>query len=372
MHIVFFVHSIISDWNNGNAHFLRGIVSGLQQLGHQVECYEPEDSWSLSNLHKNYGDEPVSQFYAMFPEIKVCQYQQSTIDLAHIFSSTDLVIVHEWNSRELIKNIGLLKKESGKFKLLFHDTHHRSVSERETIRNFDLTCYDGVLAFGMAVRQIYIDQGWTDRAWVWHEAADTNIFYPKQNEKIGDLVWIGNWGDGERTDEINEFLIKPVKKLKLKAKVYGVRYPESALHLLSLSDIEYGGWLPNYKVPDIFSQYHVTIHIPRRPYVETLSGIPTIRVFEALSCGIPLISSPWSDTEQLFKTNEDYLIAKDCDEMEFLIERALHDKNFSQSLIDNGLNTILEKHTCLHRCDELLKICDSIDQTNELSTANQF
>ena len=57
--------------------------------------------------------------------------------------------------------------------------------------------------------------------------------------KTGDLVWIGNWGDGERSDEIREFLIEPVKALGLKARIYGVRYPPRALEQLAEAGIEY-------------------------------------------------------------------------------------------------------------------------------------
>ena len=45
----------------------------------------------------------------------------------------------------------------------------------------------------------------------------------------------------------------------------------------------------------------MTVHVPRRPYVDALPGIPTIRVFEALACGIPLVSAPWRDEEGLFR-----------------------------------------------------------------------
>ena len=41
MRIVLFCHSLISDWNHGNAHFLRGIASELQACGHHVAAYEP-------------------------------------------------------------------------------------------------------------------------------------------------------------------------------------------------------------------------------------------------------------------------------------------------------------------------------------------
>jgi spore maturation protein CgeB len=41
-----FAHSWRSDWNHGNAHFLRGLADELRGLGHEVRCYEPENGWS--------------------------------------------------------------------------------------------------------------------------------------------------------------------------------------------------------------------------------------------------------------------------------------------------------------------------------------
>ena len=94
-------------------------------------------------------------------------------------------------------------------------------------------------------------------------------------EKEGDLVWIGNWGDEERSAELYEFLLEPVKALGLKARVYGVRYPAEALAALSAACIEYGGWLPNFQVPATYARFRFTVHIPRRPYVKALPGVPT-------------------------------------------------------------------------------------------------
>ena len=65
-----FAHSWISDWNHGNAHFLRGLASQLIRLGHEVRCYEEFGSWSLTNLVSEEGDvavEAIEQFRREFP-----------------------------------------------------------------------------------------------------------------------------------------------------------------------------------------------------------------------------------------------------------------------------------------------------------------
>src|SRR3546814_9138346 len=102
-------------------------------------------------------------------------------------------------------------------------------------------------------------------------------------------LWIGNWGDDERTAELQAFLLQPAAALGLKARIYGVRYPEAARRAVEAAGVEYAGWIANHKVPCIFARFGATVHVPRRPYVEALPGIPTIRMFEALACGIPLI-----------------------------------------------------------------------------------
>ena len=163
-----------------------------------------------------------------------------------------------------------------------------------------------------------------------------------------DLVWIGNWGDEERSEELHEFLIRPVQELGLRARAYGVRYPERALAALDRAGIEFGGWLPNHAVP-------------RRPYTKALPGIPTIRPFEALACGIPLVSSPWDDVEDLFDAGRDYLTANDGNEMKECLNALLRDRDLARRLSENGLRTILTRHTCGHRVDELLAICRMVD-----------
>ena len=104
----------------------------------------------------------------------------------------------------------------------------------------------------------------------------------------------------------------------------------------------------------------MTIHVPRRFYANGLSGVPTIRVFEALACGIPLVCAPWTDTEGLFTQGRDYVCVPDARAMESEIRRLLRDDAARSQMAEQGLKTIRERHSCEHRAKELLEICEEL------------
>jgi spore maturation protein CgeB len=317
--------------------------------------YEPRDGWSLTHLVADQGTAPLADFARHYPTLRGCRYDPAALDLGAVLDGADVVIVQEWNEPALIAAVGRERRRRP-FKLLFHDTHHRAVSDPQAVARFDLQDYDAVLAFGEVLRQMYLARGWCRRAHTWHEAADVRVFRPLDREREGDLVWVGNWGDDERTAELAEFLIEPVRALALRATVHGVRYPPEALDQLRGAGIRFGGWLPNFRVPETFARHRITVHVPRRPYREALPGIPTIRVFEALACGIPLVSAPWDDCERLFHPGHDYLVARDGAEMKEHLRRLLAHPEEARALAAAGRRTLLARHTCEHRVNELLAV----------------
>jgi spore maturation protein CgeB len=356
---VLFYHSLVSDWNHGNAHFLRGVVAELQERGHDVEVWEPRHGWSRTKLVETQGDAALGRFRAAFPQLRSRLYDLDALDVAAAVDGADVVLAHEWNDPWLVAELGRLR-EGARFRLLFHDTHHRAVTAPEELERLDLSRYDGVLAYGQVLREAYLERGWTQRAWTWHEAADTRVFSPRAQEPEGDVVWIGNWGDGERTEELGEFLLAPARKLRLSGTVHGVRYPLEGVRAVAKAGLRYRGWVANHDVPRVFARHRATVHVPRRPYVERLPGIPTIRPFEALACGIPLVSAPWDDAEGLFTAGRDYLVARDGRQMRELLRELLADPELQLSLAEHGHRTILARHTCGHRVEELLAIVRSL------------
>ena len=359
MRIAWFTHSLVSDWNHGNAHFLRGVLAELIVRGHDAVAWEPADGWSRANLREQ-SPGAEAAFARRFPTLVSHTYAGEQ-DLDRALDGADLAVVHEWTDPGIVRAIGRRRAHGGRFTLLFHDTHHRAVSAPDEMAAYDLSAYDGVLAFGEALREVYLRRGWGRRVWTWHEAADTRLFRPRpdiatEGDPDGDTVWIGNWGDDERSAELETFLIGPAEAAGASLDVHGVRYPPAALERLARAGARYRGWIANADVPGVFAHHRMTVHVPRRFYVTALPGVPTIRVFEALACGIPLISAPWEDIEGLFRPGEDFLVARTGSEAEAHMRLLKNDRGARHEIAASGLERIRARHSCAHRVDELFNL----------------
>src|SRR5262249_20331785 len=146
--------------NHGNAHFLRGLTSELARTGHEVRCYEEQDGWSMNHLLKE-GPEVAARaftnFRRAFSGLPVTFYSRGpglSSLLETELADADVVVVHEWNAPEVVEAILDRKPQRG-FRALFHDTHHRAYTNPREILRFPLGSFDGVLAFGNAIRRIY-------------------------------------------------------------------------------------------------------------------------------------------------------------------------------------------------------------------------
>jgi hypothetical protein len=126
-----FYQSLVSDWNHGNAHFLRGIMRALQARGHSTTCYEQADNWSLSNL-LSVNPRAVAQFREAFPDLAFEAYQRDDAErfLRQRLAHADVAIVNEWNEPDVVRLIGRLCRELG-VTALFHDTHYRVVLDAD-------------------------------------------------------------------------------------------------------------------------------------------------------------------------------------------------------------------------------------------------
>jgi spore maturation protein CgeB len=355
-----FYHSLLSDWNHGNAHFLRGLMRALQARGHETACYEQVDNWSLTNLLAE-APTALDDFRRRFPDLHFDRYHldPTTLEawLRPRLEAADVAIVNEWVANEpwVAAMVARICRSLGK-PALFHDTHYRVVLEEPYRRALELERFDAILAFGPALAARYRALGYSN-VHVVHEAADTTVFEPFDLPKRDDVLFVGNYGDGDRGRELEQYVFGPRRELpQLGYAIYGVRYPDDLLaRLRDGLRTDYRGWLPNADVPRAFAQAKVVLHVPRRQYVDLLPGTPTIRVFEALACGACLVSLPWPDTDGLFRA-DDFVVARTPDDMRDLVAWLCADETARRAYGANGRETVLARHTCGHRADQILEL----------------
>ena len=157
--------------------------------------------------------------------------------------------------------------------------------------------------------------------------------------------------------ELEEFLIGPAQALKLRARVHGVHYPVEGQERLAGAGIEHGGWIPNFALPGVFARFRLTIHIPRR---ETLPEFPPFRSSRPSPAGfrwsLPLGGSGGAP-------GADYLVARDGLEMRRALRALMTDEGAARALAEHGRRTILARHTCVHRVNELLGIVTELNRS---------
>jgi spore maturation protein CgeB len=335
-------------------------------MGHNLRCYEQLGSWSLSNLMRSEGERAIGaidDFRRRCPELDIRFYEfnpELRDRLREEVRDADVVVIHEWSEPELVRVLLELKREFG-FKALFHDTHHRAYTDPGAILQLNIQHFDGILAFGEALRRVYREGFGVDRVWTFHEAADVDCFFPGSASPDADVLWIGNWGDEERTRELLEYLVEPAQQLReAKFVAHGVRYPAQALQAMQRAGIEYRGYLPNLEAPGVYARAHIALHIPRKQYANGLSGVPTIRVFEALACGAALVCSPWEDAEGMFRPGQDFVCVRDGAAMRAELTYLLRDDAARRQLGASGLETIRARHTCMHRAEQFTEICQEL------------
>ncbi len=277
-----------------------------------------------------------------------------------LLSGADLVLVDDGVASDIRHEVGEHRIRNPRYRLLFRAARQWDSGD---LAGGDLAGYDGVLAASDAIRDSYLRAGWSRTSWTWHEAADTTLFHPLSRTRCaGDLVWIGDWAELQPVSGLFEFLLDPAADLKLKVSLYGAEYPEAVQAVLRERDVECAGPLATEHIPGVLAAFRAIVHIPPLTH-------PATRVIEALACGIPLVSAPWDDADHLFRPPHDYLVANTGEEMREQLRLVMEDARLCADLSLHGLQTILSRHTCAHRVDELISIFDQLTAAGEYNYA---
>jgi hypothetical protein len=105
---------------------------------------EPSDAWSLKNLIAEQGE---------MERPRVGQAHLYTLDLTIPATTGRNGTTTSWSG--VWANIARARN----YRLLFHNMHHRSITDAKSVAAYDLSNYDGVLAFGEVIRDLYLSRG---------------------------------------------------------------------------------------------------------------------------------------------------------------------------------------------------------------------
>ena len=202
---------------------------------------------------------------------------------------SDVVVIHEWNDpRGGEHDPGAEEEATGSRRCCTIRITARTPA-RETSCDYRLDLFDGVLAFGEAIRRIYTDGFGVKRAWTFHEAADTEHFRPLHaGERHRPRLdrQLGRRRAHERVTGVPD-RAGGGRSAKRRLWCMGSGIRAEALGMLAVGD-RISRLPAEPEAPRVYAAAAGSaLHVPRRQYANGLSGIPTIRVFEALACGIP-------------------------------------------------------------------------------------
>lgn len=342
MRFRFFYPSLLSDWNNPGASAVRGLAMELLLRGHEVVGYEPRGGGSLEAMLAAHGHGPVARFHAAYPGLASRRYDPATLDLDDALAGTHLVLVHGATDPALTARLIEHRARRGGYRLLLHTAPPALAG--------DCAGFDAVLSDGPAPRE-----PGRPAAIDWPAAADTRVFQPQPARAAApasDVVWVGDCPDDARLDELQEFLLRPVQRLGLRARVYGADFSASALQAIAAAGVQFGGWVPAFELPAIFAGCRVAVQLPPR----TPAGSPDPYLLPALACGRPVVAAPWDDANRLLAPGRDYLVARDGKELTGWLARLLADRQFAAELAQHGRQTVLARHTVANRARTLLSL----------------
>jgi hypothetical protein len=287
--------------------------------------------------------------------IPACRRRSTTpmpISPNWLVEHAELVIVHEWNEPELIARLGTIRKRGAPFRLLFHDTHHRAVSAPEEMRAYDLS---GLTACSPLAKHWprSIAAGAGAMTYTSGTRPPTCAASTRRRRKAPAKVSCGS--------AIGAMANAPPSSPEFPAGAGTVSRARAGHLRRALSAVRrWRRWSatapaiaagrPTRSAPDdLRAPSWRPSTSPAGTTPKRLPGIPTIRVFEALACGIPLLCAPWDDAEGLFRPGTDYLIARDGAQMSAHLEALSLDPAMRADLATNGFETIRTRHTCAHR-----------------------
>lgn len=164
-----------------------------------------------------------------------------------------------------------------------------------------------------------------------------------------DICFVGSWYPNreELFEEIADFDLG----------IWGNFWDKVKLGSKLRSHIE-GRWLGAGEWTKVYSGSKICLNLHREDF--RMGGGTIMRTFEALSCGIFLLTEETDDIRNLFRPGEDLVCFKTKEELRQLIKYYLVNEEDRKKIALHGQKTVREKHTYIHRMKKLLSVVEEL------------
>jgi spore maturation protein CgeB len=333
--------SLSSSWGNGHATTYRSLIKGLLRRGHEVSFFERNESWY--SAHRD------------LPRCNLLHFYGNAKDLLHRWhhelGRSDLIIIGSYvlESSELAREL----KKNPDTLLAFYDidtpvtiaqvrNDRCSYLERDLLPEFDL-----YLSFSGGTVLDELQSLGAKRPVAFYCSVDPDVHFPLDVPTSIDLGYLGTWSE-DRQAPFTELLLGPALRWNDgRFAVAGPQYPDADEWPRNVSHVSH---LPPQEHAAFYCSQRFTLNLTRSD-MRRMGYSPSVRLFEAASCGTPIISDDWPGLDSLFRDGEEILIARDGDEvLEFVREM---DEDERAAIGAAARNRVLEGHTGEQRAAEL-------------------
>ena len=345
MKIVIIGLSITSSWGNGHATTYRGLVRELVRRGHEVLFLERDKPWYAGNRdlpRPPYGE---THLYGSVEELPTRFGREVRTADAVIVGSfvPEGVAVGDWVTRHAdgVTAFYDIDTPVTLAKLAAHDHEYLSP---ELVGRYGL-----YLSFTGGPTLAWIESQYgSPAARPLYCSVDPELYHPEEEgAERWMLGYLGTYSE-DRQPTLERLLLEPARTDPgAKMVVAGPQYPASVAWPANVERIEH---LPPAAHRRFYNAQRFTLNVTRAEMIRA-GHSPSVRLFEAAACGVPIISDPWMGLEDFFTPGEEILLADTAAEVTEILRGT--SVQAARELGERARRRVLAGHTAAHRAAEL-------------------
>jgi spore maturation protein CgeB len=337
---VFLGLSITSSWGNGHATNYRGLLRALRQRGHEALFLERDVPWYAAHR-----DEPhAGRLYRSLDDLRD--------RFAYAVRAADLVVQGSYVPEGVAVAEWVLETARGVTAFYDLDTPvtlaKLGAGDEEYLSPELVPRFDLYLSFTGGPTLERLERRWgARRARPFYCLVDPSRYRPYRTRTVHDLGYLGTYSP-DRQPALERLLVEPARHLpRLAFAVAGPQYPPELAWPANVERIDH---LPPADHPSFYARQRFTLSVTRAEMVRA-GWSPSVRLFEAAACAVPVISDPWEGLESFFEPGREILVAQDAADVESYLTELPEEER--RAIGKRARRRVLAEHTAEQRALEL-------------------